>query len=94
MDNHGPSTLAGRQEPSMSDQPDRMLRLPEVLKRTGLSRSTLYRKVEAGTFPHQISISTRCAAWRQSAVEDWLRNPVFYHVDDPNQREVVAATRT
>jgi prophage regulatory protein len=49
-----------------------------LLKRTGLSRSTLYRKVDAGTFPHQISISTRCAAWRQSAVEDWLRNPMSY----------------
>jgi prophage regulatory protein len=70
----------------MSDQPDRMLRLPEVLKRTGLSRTTLYRKVDAGTFPPQIKISTRCAAWRQSAVEDWVRNPVFYHVDDAQRR--------
>jgi prophage regulatory protein len=65
----------------MSEQPDRMLRLPEVLKRTGLSRSTLYRKVDAGTFPHQIPISTRCAAWRQSAVEDWLRNPMSYEAE-------------
>jgi prophage regulatory protein len=86
MDNRGLPPSPGRQESLMSDQPDRMLRLPEVLNRTGLSRSTLYRKVEAGTFPHQIQISTRCAAWRQSAVEDWLRNPVLYHVDDTNQR--------
>jgi prophage regulatory protein len=64
----------------MSDQPDRILRIKTVLERTGLSRSTLYRKIEAGTFPRQIAISTRCTGWRQSAIEAWLRNPMFYSV--------------
>jgi predicted DNA-binding transcriptional regulator AlpA len=31
--------------------PDRILRLNTVLDRTGLSRSTLYRKVQEGSFP-------------------------------------------
>ena len=62
----------------MSDTPDRILRLPAVLARTGLTRSTLYRKIEQGKFPRQIKISERCAGWRQSAIEEWLRNPVFY----------------
>ena len=62
----------------MTDAPDRILRLPAVLARTGLTRSTLYRKIEQGKFPRQIKISERCAGWRQSAVEEWLRNPVFY----------------
>lgn len=66
----------------MTDHPDRILRLNSVLDRTGLSRSTLYRKINAGTFPRQIAISTRCAGWRESAVEQWMRNPVFYFVDD------------
>ena len=35
----------------MTHAPDRILRLTAVLDRTGLSRSTLYRKVDAGTFP-------------------------------------------
>ena len=55
-----------------------LIRLKAVLKRTGLSRSTMYRKVEEGTFPSQIRISARCVAWRESAVEAWLRNPMFY----------------
>ena len=62
---------------------DRILRLNAVLERTGLSRSTLYRKMDAGTFPHNVKISTRCAGWYESAVNAWLRNPVFYSVDDP-----------
>jgi prophage regulatory protein len=58
--------------------PDRILRLNAVLDRTGLSRSTLYRKMDSGTFPKNLKISTRCAGWRESAVNAWLRNPIFY----------------
>lgn len=66
----------------MPDTPDRILRLGTVLDRTGLSRSTLYRKMQAGTFPKNVQISTRCAGWRESAVEAWMRNPMFYSTDD------------
>jgi prophage regulatory protein len=65
----------------MSDTPDRFLRLNAVLERTGLSRSTLYRRMQRGSFPKNIQISTRCAAWRESAIIDWQRNPMFYEAD-------------
>jgi prophage regulatory protein len=60
------------------ETPDRILRIGTVLQMTGLSRSTLYRKVQRGTFPKQIKLSDRCAGWRQSAVNAWMRNPMFY----------------
>jgi len=66
----------------MDQGSDRILRIRTVLERTGLSRSTLYRKIQNGTFPKQISISTRCAGWRESAVAAWMRNPMFYSVED------------
>ncbi|TCM18693.1 AlpA family transcriptional regulator [Novosphingobium sp. PhB165] len=62
--------------------PDRFLRLDTVLKRTGLSRATLYRKVQSGTFPKQVRIAERCCGWRESAVTEWMRNPISYLVDD------------
>ncbi|RYG86391.1 MAG: AlpA family transcriptional regulator [Alphaproteobacteria bacterium] len=65
----------------MPDAIDRILRLPAVLDRTGLSRSTLYRKINCGTFPRQIAISTRCSGWYESAVNQWLRNPIFYSAE-------------
>ena len=65
-----------------ADTPDRILRLPTVLKLTGLCRSTLYRKVDAGKFPRQIRIAERCVGWRESAVRDWMHNPMFYDVGD------------
>lgn len=61
-----------------SGDSNRILRLRAVLDRTGLSRSTLYRKIQEGTFPRQIRIGVRCAGWRESAVNEWLRNPMFY----------------
>lgn len=67
----------------MTDEPSNpIIRLPTVLNKTGLSRSTLYRKMEAGTFPRNLQISTRCAGWRESDVDVWLRNPMFYSVMD------------
>ena len=66
----------------MTDTPDRILRLKTVLDRTGLSRSTMYRKMQNGTFPPNLRISARCAGWRESAVNEWLRNPMFYSVGD------------
>lgn len=35
---------------------ERIIRLSEVVEQTGLSRSTIYRQIEAGTFPRQIRI--------------------------------------
>lgn len=66
----------------MADGNDRILRIKTVLDRTGLSRSTLYRKVQNGTFPAQVRISTRCAGWRESAVNAWMENPMFFSIED------------
>jgi prophage regulatory protein len=68
--------------------PDRILRINAVLERTGLTRSTLYRKIERGTFPPQIKLSERCAGWRESAINAWLRNPIFYCEENPSRREM------
>ncbi|MGQ3670778.1 helix-turn-helix transcriptional regulator [Xanthobacter sp. TB0136] len=57
-------------------QPDRIVRLKTVLARTGLSRSTIYRKIAEGTFPAQIKISTNGAGWKESDINRWVVNPV------------------
>ena len=62
--------------------PDRIIRIKSVLAVTGLSRSTLYRKINKGTFPCQIKISDQCAGWHESAVLTWVANPMFYAAKD------------
>ncbi len=59
-------------------EPDRIIRLKTVLFRTGLSRSTIYRKIIEGTFPAQIRISVNGAGWRESDINRWVANPVAW----------------
>ncbi len=60
---------------------DRIVRLKTVLARTGLSRSTLYRKIGEGTFPRQVSISVHGAGWHESAINRWIADPANYRPD-------------
>ncbi len=57
---------------------DRIVRLKTVLARTGLSRSTLYRKIGEGTFPRQVPISVHGAGWHESAINRWIADPAGY----------------
>ena len=57
-------------------QPDRIIRMRTVLARTGLSRSTLYRKMKKGTFPAKIGISANGTGWHESEINRWVANPV------------------
>ncbi|MCC4252783.1 AlpA family phage regulatory protein [Sphingobium naphthae] len=58
---------------------DRIIRMKTVLARTGLSRSTLYRKIAEGSFPRQVPISIHGTGWHESAVNRWIANPAAYH---------------
>lgn len=61
---------------------DSILRIKTVMQRTGLTRSTIYRKIHEGTFPRQIRLSTNCAGWYESAINRWIANPSAYHGAD------------
>ena len=52
----------------MSTDQDVLLTRPEVERRTGLSRSTLYRKMGEGTFPVPLKVSERAVRWRESEI--------------------------
>lgn len=51
---------------------DCILRLPEVMRRTGLKRSSLYVKISAGTFPEPIRMSPNMVGWLESEVQRWI----------------------
>ena len=51
----------------------RLERLPVVLARTGLSRSTIYKKVADGEFPRPVKLGERAVAWHAAAVTEWIR---------------------
>ena len=54
---------------------NRILRLPEVLDRTGLKKSTLYRRMAAGEFPQQAKLggaNSRAVGWLAEEVHAWI----------------------
>ncbi|API58737.1 DNA-binding protein [Tardibacter chloracetimidivorans] len=61
---------------------ERILRIGEVLRRTGLSRATIYRKISKGTFPRQLPISENASGWHASEVARWVSNPRDYKAHD------------
>lgn len=54
----------------------RLLRLPEVKKRTGLSKSTIYARMAQGTFPRQIVLGARIVAWSETAINSWIADQI------------------
>ena len=55
---------------------DRIIRLPEVMSRTGLKQSTIYRKIGDGSFPKQIKLSRNCVGWYESKINEWIDAPI------------------
>ncbi|WP_342596080.1 AlpA family transcriptional regulator [Salinicola lusitanus] len=49
-----------------------MIRLPEVMKETGLSRSSVYRLIKSGEFPQPVNLGPRAVAWIDNEVREWI----------------------
>ena len=60
---------------------ERIMRIPEVVQVTGLSRTTIWRRVKSGDFPVPVrlgSLATRSIGWRESEIRRWIEGrPAF-----------------
>jgi prophage regulatory protein len=50
----------------------KILRLPDVIQQTGLSRSSIYLRIANREFPQPISLGGRSVGWLQQEVDEWL----------------------
>ena len=57
----------------MSERETRILRMPEVVRMTGLSKATIHRRYRAGTFPRPLRLGPQSIGWRRAEVLKWLR---------------------
>lgn len=53
---------------------EKILRRPAVEDRTGLSRSSIYESITAGTFPPPVKLSARAVGWRKSDIDAWIES--------------------
>jgi len=52
----------------------KIIRLPEVKNKTGLSRSSIYLRMSNNEFPQSISLGSRAIGWLESDINEWLED--------------------
>ncbi len=52
--------------------PKKVLRLPQVIQKTGLSRATIYAYIKKGQFPGPFQLSERSVGWLESSIDTWI----------------------
>ncbi|MCT6519172.1 AlpA family transcriptional regulator [Proteus vulgaris] len=53
----------------------KILRIKEVITRTGLSRATIYRQIKSGQFPKKFSLTGargRAVGWLEESIDAWI----------------------
>ena len=49
-----------------------ILRLPIIIQRTGISRSSIYAMMTKGEFPKPIKIGIRSVGWLENEIDNWI----------------------
>jgi prophage regulatory protein len=57
---------------------DRIVRIRSILDRAGLNRSTVYRKIQEGTFPQSVKLGEHARGWRESELNRWIADPTSH----------------
>ncbi|MGY6154118.1 helix-turn-helix transcriptional regulator [Paraburkholderia graminis] len=58
-----------------------ILRRKQVEAETGLSKSTIYARYRAGTFPAPVQLGLRSVGWRVRDIESFLKDPAGYRAE-------------
>ena len=56
----------------MTADPDRLLRLADVIDIAGLSKAMIYRKIREGTFPQPCKPGGVSSRWSDMEVRGWV----------------------
>lgn len=54
----------------------KVLRLPQVIQKTGLSRATIYAYIKKDQFPAPFPLSERSVGWLESSIDSWIDSRV------------------
>ncbi|HFC9796763.1 TPA: helix-turn-helix transcriptional regulator [Klebsiella pneumoniae] len=54
----------------------KLIRLPEVIRKTGFGRTWIYELIKAGRFPKQVKISERSIAFIESEIDEWIEKMI------------------
>lgn len=69
-------TTTEADEEQLSTKPPRLLRLPEVMNRVGLRRSTIYQRMNEGRFPRCRSLGPKSSVWVEAEIDAWVESVI------------------
>lgn len=55
---------------------NKILRLPKVVEITGMSKTTIYRWINASQFPKPINLSSASVGWLETDIDDWIQSKI------------------
>ena len=64
----------------------KLLRLPQVMEITSLSKSSIYRYEKAVNFPKRLSLGSNCVVWKSNDINKWISNLVVVAPDGGNNQ--------
>lgn len=69
-------SIGGGMQAISSTIKENLIRLPEVIRRTGFSKPYLYKLISDDKFPKQVKIGARSIAFVESEVDEWIANKI------------------
>lgn len=64
--------VEARIAPPQAPTGHRLLRIASVREKTGLSTSTIYRRIQCGSFPRQVNVGGAAATWLEADIDTWI----------------------
>lgn len=61
---------------STATQAESLLRLSQVTRRVALSKSEIWRRVKAKTFPQPFRLSANVTVWPESLISAWISEQI------------------
>ncbi|PWD57663.1 AlpA family phage regulatory protein [Pectobacterium parmentieri] len=55
---------------------ERLVKMPEVMHRTGNGKAWIYRFISQGRFPKPIKIGSRSIAFIESEIDEWINQRI------------------
>jgi prophage regulatory protein len=71
-----PTVAASVEAAVIGEHTMRIIRLPEVERKTGFKHTTLYMLMNEGRFPRSVPLGNKARGWLESEVDDWIRERI------------------
>lgn len=71
----------------MPKEPEVLLPLREVERRTGYGHSTIYEMIAEGSFPRQVKVGPQGVRWLEREITEWIQARLDARDEKANQQK-------